>query len=93
MSDWTWEYVTDSAHVVGGLDATQRAEVEALAQRIADAVTVRRIGVPFNQEEGVSGLKEHPEGQIIVWYQEDYRDDTVVICRVQHLGPSAGTGD
>lgn len=32
----------------------QCAEVEALAQRIADAVAVRMIGRPFNLEEAVS---------------------------------------
>ena len=33
------------------------------------------------------------EGLVTLWYQEDYRDDTVVICRVQHLGPDAGPGE
>jgi hypothetical protein len=51
VSDWTWEYIPDSAHVVGGLTPGQHAEVEALAQRIADAVAVRMIGRPFNPEE------------------------------------------
>jgi len=49
-----------------------------LSQRIADAVTVRMIGRPFNPEEAVSGLKSYGEGLITLWYQEDYRDDTVV---------------
>lgn len=89
MSDWTWEYDPDSAHVVGGLDGQQVAEVEALIQRITDAVTVRRIGHPFNAEEGASGLRIHDDGDIAIWYQEDYRDDTVLVYRVQHLGPSA----
>jgi hypothetical protein len=93
VSDWTWEYIPDSAHVVGGLTPGQCAEVEALAQRIADVVTVRMIGRPFNPEEAVSGLKSYGEGLVTLWYQEDYRDDTVVISRVQHLGPDAGPGD
>lgn len=69
MSDWTWEYIPDSAHVVGGLTPDQHAEVEALAQRIADAVTVRMIGRPFNPEEAVSGLKSYGEGLVTLWYQ------------------------
>ena len=32
------------------------------------------------------------EGLVTLWYQEDYRDDSVVICRVHHLGPDAGPG-
>jgi hypothetical protein len=40
MSDWTWEYVPDSASVVGGLTQTQIDDVESLALRIADAVAV-----------------------------------------------------
>lgn len=34
MSDWTWEYVPDTASVVGGLTSEQIAEVEALAARL-----------------------------------------------------------
>jgi hypothetical protein len=52
VSDWTWEYVPDSAHVVGGLSPGQCAEVEALARRIADAVTVRMIGQAFQPRGG-----------------------------------------
>ena len=47
----------------------------------------------FDSEEAVSGLKSYGEGLVTLWYQEDYRDDTVVISRVQHLGPDAGPGD
>ncbi|MFG3310095.1 hypothetical protein [Streptomyces wuyuanensis] len=46
MSDCTWEHEPDAENVVGGLDKAQRLEVEAIAQRIADAVGVRRIGKP-----------------------------------------------
>jgi hypothetical protein len=28
MSDWTWEYVPDAAHVVGGLNPSQIDEVD-----------------------------------------------------------------
>ena len=66
MSDWTWEFIPDSGHVVGGLNPGQRAEVEALAQRVADAVTVRMIGWPFNPEEAVSGLKSYGEGLVTI---------------------------
>lgn len=59
MSDWTWEYVPDTASVVGGLTSEQIAEVEALAARLADAVGVRRIGTPFDLQEAVSGLKTY----------------------------------
>jgi hypothetical protein len=55
VSDWTWEYVPDTASVVGGLTSEQIAEVEALAVRLADAVGVRRIGTPFDLQEAVSG--------------------------------------
>lgn len=64
MSDWTWEYVPDTASVVGGLTSEQITEVEALAARLADAVGVRRL----------------------IWFLEDYRDDVVLVVRVQHLG-------
>jgi hypothetical protein len=50
VSDWTWEYSPDAAHVVGGLAPEQVAEVDALAQRIADAVAVRRIGTSVVME-------------------------------------------
>ncbi|UCM86601.1 hypothetical protein [Streptomyces marincola] len=86
MSDWTREYEPDAENVAGGLEAAQRLEVEALAQRIADAVGVRRIGKPFTITESASGVRTFAEGGVMVWYQEDYRDDVVLVLRVQHFG-------
>ncbi|MGP3691140.1 hypothetical protein ACTVZO_41835 [Streptomyces sp. IBSNAI002] len=85
MSDWTWEYLPDAEHVAGALSGPQRSEAETVAQRIADAVGVRRIGHPYDIRESASGVKTHAEGPVIVWYQEDYRDDVVLILRVQHF--------
>jgi hypothetical protein len=90
VSDWTWEYSPDAAHVVGGLAPEQVAEVDALAQRIADAVAVRRIGTPFDEQEAASHLKTYGEGPVLLWYQEYYRFDVVLVVRVQHLGPTTG---
>ncbi|MFG2759538.1 hypothetical protein [Streptomyces wuyuanensis] len=86
MSDWTWEYEPDAENVVGGLDKAQRLEVEAIAQRIADAVGVRRIGKTFDITEAASGVRTFAEGAVMVWYQEDYRDDVVLVLRAQHFG-------
>jgi len=86
MSDWTWEYVPDAANVVGGLTQGQIDDVESLAFRLADAVAVRRIGTPFDVEEAVSNVKSYGEGPVMIWFLEDYRDDTVLVVRVQHLG-------
>jgi hypothetical protein len=86
VSDWTWEYVPDTVSVVGGLTSEQTAEVEALAARLADAVGVRRIGTPLDLQEAVSGLKSYGEGSWLIWFLEDYRDDVVLVVRVQHLG-------
>jgi len=88
MSDWTWEYVPDAANVVGGLTQKQVDDVESLALRIADAVAVRRIGTPFDIEEAVSNVKSYGEGPVMIWFLEDYRDDTVLVVRVQHFGMS-----
>ncbi len=86
MSDWTWEYVPDTASVVGSLTPEKITEVEAVAARLADAVGVRRIGTPFDLQEAVSGLKTYGEGPLLIWFLEDYRDDVVLVVRVQHLG-------
>jgi hypothetical protein len=86
VSDWTWEYVPDPATVVGGLTPEQVVEVEALATRLADAVSVRRIGTPFDLHEAISGLKTYGEGPLLIWFLEDYREDLVLVVRVQHLG-------
>jgi plasmid stabilization system protein ParE len=88
MSDWTWEYVPDAANVVGGLTQKQVDDVENLALRIADAVAVRRIGTPFDVQEAVSNVKSYGEGPVMIWFLEDYRDDTVLVVRVLHLGMS-----
>lgn len=73
------------------------AEVEALAQRIADTVAVRRIGTPFDEQEAASNLKVYGEGPLLMWYQEYYRFDVVLVVRVQHLGvitdPASADGE
>ena len=86
MSDWTWEYVPDAAHVVGGLTQAQVHEAENLASRIADAVAMRRIGTPFDVRESVSSVKSYGEGPVVIWFLEDYRDDVILVVRVQHFG-------
>jgi plasmid stabilization system protein ParE len=86
MTDWTWEYVPDAISVVGGLTQTQVDDAESLASRIADAIAVRRIGTPFDIREAVSGVKSYGEGPVMIWFLEDYRDDVVLVLRVQHLG-------
>jgi hypothetical protein len=62
--------------------------VESLAPRIADAVAVRRIGVPFDVRESVSSVKSYGEGPVIIWFLGDHRDDVVLVVRVQHFGLS-----
>ena len=88
MSDWTWEYVPDAATVVGGLTQTQIEEAERLASRIADAVAVRRIGTPLDARESVSNVKSYGEGAVMIWFLEDYREDVVLVVRIQHFGAS-----
>jgi hypothetical protein len=85
MSQWTWEYVPDAASVVGGLTPAQIDQVEGLAARIADAVAVGRISTPFDVAEAVSSVKSYGEGPVMIWFLEDYRDDVVLVVRVQHF--------
>jgi hypothetical protein len=85
MSHWTWEYVPDAASVAGGLTPAQIDQVEGLAARIADAVAVRRIGTPFDVAGAVSSVKSYGEGPVMIWFLEDYRDDVVLVVRVQHF--------
>jgi hypothetical protein len=86
VSDWTWEYVPDAASVVDGLTHIQIDEAENLAERITDAVAVRRVGTPFDVSESVSNLKSYGEGSVMIWFLEDYRENTILVVRVQHLG-------
>ena len=92
MSDWTWEYVPDAPSIVGGLTQAQVDEVESLASRIADAVAVRRIGTSFDVRELVSNVKSYGEGPVMIWFLEDYRDDVVLVVRVQHFGSPDPSG-
>jgi plasmid stabilization system protein ParE len=66
--------------------------VEGLAARIADAVAVRRIGTSFDVAEAVSNVKSYGEGAVMIWFLEDYRDDVVLVVRVQHFELSDPTG-
>ena len=72
--------------MVSGLTRAQMDEVESLASRLADAVAVRRIGTPLDVRESVSNVKSYGEGPVMIWFLEDYRDDVVLVVRVQHLG-------
>jgi hypothetical protein len=42
--------------------------------------------MPFDFQEVVFGLKIYGEGFLLIWFLEDYRDDVVLVVRVQHLG-------
>ncbi|MDX6332172.1 MAG: hypothetical protein QOI83_4555 [Streptomycetaceae bacterium] len=84
MSDWKWEYLPGTEHVVGGLDPNVVSQVERVAQRLADAAAVRCLGDPPVEESGVSRLLDHAEGRLIVWYQEHWRFRTVFMLRVQY---------
>jgi hypothetical protein len=71
---------------VGGLTQAQIDEVESLASRIADAVAVRGIGTSLDVHEAVSNVKSYGEAPVMIWFLEDYRDDVVLVVRVQHFG-------
>jgi plasmid stabilization system protein ParE len=76
----------------GRLTPAQIDLVEGLAARIADAVPVRRIGTPFDVVEAVSNVKSYGEGPVMIWFLEDYRDDVVLVVRVQHFELSDPAG-
>jgi len=44
--------------------------------------------VPFDVRESVSSVKSYGDGPVIIWFLEDYRDDVVLVVRVQHFGLS-----
>jgi hypothetical protein len=35
--------------------------------------------------ETVSSVKSYGEGPVMIWFLEDYRDDVVLVVRVQHF--------
>ena len=46
-----------------------------------------QIGAFFDVRDSVSSLKSYGEGAVMIWFLEDYRDDVVLVVRVQHLSP------
>ena len=92
MSDWTWGYVPDAGQCRRRAHQVQIDQVESLASRIADAIAVRRIGTPFDVTEAVSNVKSYGEGPVMIWFLEDYRDDVVLVVRVQHFELSDPAG-
>jgi hypothetical protein len=86
VTDWQWDYLTDATHVVGGLPPEHVQRIERVAQRLADAASVKRLGEPPVEESGVSDVLSIAEGPLIAWYQEHWRHRTVYILRVQHFG-------
>ena len=53
---------------------------------------MRRIGTPFDVTEAVSNVKSYGEGPVMIWFLEDYRDDVVLVVRVQHFELSDPAG-
>ncbi|GAB3714013.1 hypothetical protein [Nocardiopsis nanhaiensis] len=83
MTNWTWEYLPDAEHVVGGLEPDAKEGVELLAQWLADAASVKHLGEPRVEDSEISRVLDHAEGRIMVWYQEHRRMCVVLILRVQ----------
>lgn len=63
MNDWTWEYLPGPEQVVGGLSAEAKEDVARLAQRLADAASVKYLGDPPVEDSGVSRILDHAEGE------------------------------
>jgi hypothetical protein len=42
--------------------------------------------------EAVSNVTSYGEGPVMLWFLEDYRDDVVLVVRVQHSELSDPTG-
>lgn len=82
MSERSWEYLTDREDITGGMAPDLVGEVELLAQRLADASSVKYVGEPGVEDSVVSGLLTLAEGRWMVWYQEDWRHCIVYIIRV-----------
>jgi hypothetical protein len=91
VNDWTWEYMPDAEHVVGNLEPEAKRGVERLAQRLADAASVRFIGDPPGGEPAVSRLRDHAEGRLIVWYLEHRALREILVVRVQYW-PESDSG-
>ena len=87
MNEWTWEYDPDAEHVVGDLPSDAKARVESLAQRLADAAAVKYLAEPPIEDSGVSGIKDHAEGRIILWFLEHRRLRLILVLRVQFWPP------
>lgn len=48
----------------------------------------RRISTASPVRESVSSVKSYGEGPVVIWFLEDYRDDVVLVVRVQHFALS-----
>ena len=42
--------------------------------------------------EAVSNVKSYGDGSVMIWFLEDYRDDVVLVVRVQHFELSDPVG-
>jgi hypothetical protein len=87
MSDWTWEYVPDAARVVGGLTTAslRRRSMRRNALQCESPTRPQCPGSarPFDIRESVSNLQSHGEGPVMIWFLEDYRENVVLVVRVQ----------
>jgi hypothetical protein len=85
VSDWRWEYLSGAEETVGGLPDEQRAEVEVIARRLADAAEVKYLGDPPAAEAGRAPVQTYAEGRWMLWFQEYRVRQVVYILSVQRL--------
>ncbi|MDI2127253.1 hypothetical protein [Yinghuangia seranimata] len=91
MSRWVWEFEPNHELVVEGLPKTAADRLDEVAARLAAAAEVAYPTLP-KPPPGVSKLLSFAEGDLLVYYQEDYRDldeiDTgiIVIVRAVYIG-------
>lgn len=91
MSTWVWEFDPDREFVVEGLPKSVVDRVEDAAARLTTAAEVAYPSLP-KPPPGVSGLHSFVDGDLILYFQEDYRDPddrdegVIVIVRVVYAG-------
>ncbi|GCD37992.1 hypothetical protein OEIGOIKO_05802 [Streptomyces chrestomyceticus JCM 4735] len=85
MSEWGWGFFSDEESILRGLSQEERAEVEAVARRLADAAEVKYPHEPPPEEAGSAPLKSIGEGPLMVWYQEQRTTHLIIIASVQRL--------
>ncbi|MFC5720022.1 hypothetical protein ACFP1Z_07550 [Streptomyces gamaensis] len=83
---WSCEFVPDEQHVLGGLPANGRAEVDRIIRGILDLAELRLEAGDDYDEQNPRKLRSVSTDRLILWYQKFDHRRRIYVVRTTWVG-------